>query len=368
MKQKRLIALLLAGSMIATTALTGCGGSKREGSDGKAATEESAGEETAGKDPVTLWMHNGPAFVDATKEMAEDFKKETGITVEVQTFPYDVMSQKMKTAYAAGNEPDIIQAFGSWLPTYVNQGAFAAVPDDFAAKFDEEFYEGAVEGLKKNGKYYGVPIEMQCEYGLFYVPEKVKEAYVEDGKPDTFKEVVQVGKSTAKFNGDILEYGGLEFDNGDNVAQMFLSWILQSGGTFWDEEGTHLSLQSEEAKKAWQRMVDLVTVDKVTDTKHASGDVTTDNFFFNKKGAQLVKGAWASCYGDEFKNDNWEYTFFPAFEGDTPKFVVETYWAYVVSEKSKNKDNAFKFVEYCLQPQMQKHLLKQLLQSRQLGV
>lgn len=368
-KKKKLMALLLAGTMLAFSVLAGCGDSNQapqnDNNDnsqedqggqadqgGQEEQPEDNGGQTAGDGgSVTLWMHNGPAFVEATKALADRFKEETGITVDIQIFPYDVMSQKMQTAYSAGNEPDIIQAFGSWLPSYVNQGMLAAVPDDYAATFDTDFFEGATEGLKKDGKYYGVPIELQCEYGLFYVPEKVKEAGIADGKPDNFEEVVQVGKNAAKFNGDVLEYGGLEFDNGDNVAQMFLSWILQYGGEFWDESGTHMKLQTEEGQKAWQRLVDLVAVDKVTDLKHVTPELGTDMFFFNQKAAQLIKGSWASAYEEQFDFHDWEYCFFPPVEGDVPTFVVETGWTYVVSEKSANKDNAFKFVEFCLRPE-----------------
>ena len=32
------------------------------------------------------------------------------------------------------------------------------------------------------------------------------------------------------------EYGGLEFYNGDNFAALFLSWIMQNGGDFWNED------------------------------------------------------------------------------------------------------------------------------------
>ncbi len=370
-KKKKTIALLLAGAMLASAALAGCGDSgnaSRENSQGnqegqggqEGRPEDGSGQEgqpdgsgQAGGEggTVTMWMHNGPAFVDATKALAERFQEETGISVDIQIFPYDVMSQKMQAAYSAGNEPDIIQAFGSWLPPYVNQGMLAAVPDDFAAAFDTDFFEGATEGLKKDGRYYGVPMELQCEYGLFYVPEKVKEAGIEDGKPDNFEEVVQVGRNAARFNGNVLEYGGLEFDNGDNVAQLFLSWILQYGGEFWDESGVHMKLTTEEGQKAWQRLVDLVAVDRVTDLKHVTPELGTDMFFFNQKAAQLVKGSWASAYEEQFDFHDWEYCFFPAVEGDIPTFVVETGWTYVVSENSASKDNAFKFVEFCLRPE-----------------
>ena len=43
---------------------------------------------------------------------------------------------------------------------------------------------------------------------------------------------------------------------------------MQNGGDFWNEDQTKFVLTSPEAKEAWQKLVDLVTVEKVTDTKH----------------------------------------------------------------------------------------------------
>ena len=53
--------------------------------------------------------------------------------------------------------------------------------------------------------------------------------------------------------GDVQEYGGLEFYNGDNFAALFLSWIMQNGGDFWNEDQTKFVLTSPEAKEAWQK-------------------------------------------------------------------------------------------------------------------
>lgn len=351
MKQKRMMALLLSGAMVISGIMAGCGGGSSNAGSSESAESGQAGNQTEGSaDSITLWMHNGPAFVEATNSLAEKFEKETGIHVDVQSFPYDVMSQKMKTSFAAGNEPDIIQAFGSWLPTYINQGELAQVPDELVSKFETDFFEGAVEGLEKDGAYYGVPIELQCEYGLFYVPEKVEAAGI-DGAPKTFEEVLQVARNSVEFSGDILNYAGLDFINGDNVAQLFMSWVLQQGGDYWDEDGVHVNFQTDEAKAAWQQLVDLLTTDKVTDTQHITADMQSDTYFFNGKSAQLIKGSWASALGDELNNDNWEFVFLPPFAGDVPTFVAETGWTYVVSEDSKNKDNAFKFVEFCLEPE-----------------
>lgn len=342
MKKKalRAMAIALVGSMSMGLMLSGCSGSS--------SGNENGGSASSSAEEITLWMHNGEAFVDETKKLAENYEKETGTKVNIQTFPYDAMSQKMKAAFTAGNEPDIMQVFGAWVPTYINQGLLSEVPEELSADFETDYLQGAVDGYAKDGKYYGVPIEMNVEYGLFYYPEQAEAAGV-DGAPKTFDDVLKIAKNSAKFNGDVQEYGGLEFYNGDNFSALFLSWILQKGGNFWNEDQTEFVLTSDEAKEAWQQLVDLVTVEKVTDTKHITEKMPTEQYFFANKAAQLVKGSWASAVGDELGNEDWEYVFMPPIEGDTPYFAVEAGWGYVVSENSEKKDTAWDFVKYCMQ-------------------
>lgn len=251
----KIMSVVLAGVMTTGMILGGCsaGGDKENGGNKEASKE------------LNLWMHNGQAFVDETKKLAENYEKETGVKINIQTFPYDAMSQKMKAAFTAGNEPDIMQVFGAWIPTYMNQKLLAEVPEELSANFETDYLQGAVDGYAKDGTYYGVPIEMNVEYGLFYNREDAAAAGVPDG-PKTFDDVMKIAKNSAKFNGDVQEYGGLEFYNGDNFAALFLSWIMQNGGDFWNEDQTKFVLTSPEAKEAWQKLVDLVTVEKVTDT------------------------------------------------------------------------------------------------------
>ena len=77
----------------------------------------------------------------------------------------------------------------------------------------------------------------------------------------------------------------------------------------------------------------------------------TEQYFFANKAAQLVKGSWASAVGDDLENENWKYVFMPPVKGDIPYFAVESGWGYVVSENSKNKDTAWDFVKYCMEPE-----------------
>ena len=99
----KIMSVVLAGVMTTGMILGGCsaGGDKENGGNKEASKE------------LNLWMHNGQAFVDETKKLAENYEKETGEKINIQTFPYDAMSQKMKAAFTAGNEPDIMQVFGA---------------------------------------------------------------------------------------------------------------------------------------------------------------------------------------------------------------------------------------------------------------
>ena len=94
----KIMSVVLAGVMTTGMILGGCsaGGDKENGGNKEASKE------------LNLWMHNGQAFVDETKKLAENYEKETGVKINIQTFPYDAMSQKMKAAFTAGNEPDIM--------------------------------------------------------------------------------------------------------------------------------------------------------------------------------------------------------------------------------------------------------------------
>ena len=209
----KIMSVVLAGVMTTGMILGGCsaGGDKENGGNKEASKE------------LNLWMHNGQAFVDETKKLAENYEKETGVKINIQTFPYDAMSQKMKAAFTAGNEPDIMQVFGAWIPTYMNQKLLAEVPEELSANFETDYLQGAVDGYAKDGTYYGVPIEMNVEYGLFYNREDAAAAGVPDG-PKTFDDVMKIAKNSAKFNGDVQEYGGLEFYNGDNFAALFMDY------------------------------------------------------------------------------------------------------------------------------------------------
>lgn len=136
---KKLLALLLTGTM--AFSLAACGGS----SDGGSSDKDSA--KTEGKsDGKTLRLVNGKIEVDKQlKKLAELYKEETGVTVEIESMGGGVDIQgTLKGYYQANNMPDIfvngaIPDFENWEGKLVDMSDEAWVADTDAAYVDEEY-------------------------------------------------------------------------------------------------------------------------------------------------------------------------------------------------------------------------------------
>ena len=112
MKVKRLLALVLAGSML-TLSLAGCGGTKK--------AESSEGTETAGKQQeesnasgdktvITMMYSGTPSNPDFETEILPGLveKEFPDIKLEVTKLPDDQYYTALKTKLASGECPDII--------------------------------------------------------------------------------------------------------------------------------------------------------------------------------------------------------------------------------------------------------------------
>lgn len=167
--KKRLLSILLCSAMVASLAV-GCGSSG--GSDTEEA-EESSGEKTT----LTFWCHENEPWIKSYEAMAEKFEAENPeYDVVVESYPMSVYMDKIQTALTDENGgPDIIALWGGMAAPFIASDALSAVPDDLAADMDEDFMEPTVGIYKKNGTYYGVPMEYNLEYGGMVVNKKLFE-------------------------------------------------------------------------------------------------------------------------------------------------------------------------------------------------
>lgn len=340
MKRKMVaaLALLMTASMLA-----GCGSDSSSEGD----------KNSEGKTTLTFWCHQNEPWVKSYEEMAEKFEKENPeYTVDVQDYPYDVYNEKIQTAITSSTAgPDIIAVWGGMAPNFIGTDALSEVPEDLAKELDEDYMEPTVGSYKKNGKYYGVPMEYNLEYGGMVVNKKL---FDEAGLsyPTTWEELRNVSGSVSVQNGDLVEMKGFEMFDTDSLICNYLAMILQQGGQYLEEDDS-VNFATTEGVTAMNEILDMIKngecdLTHLTDGEYCFNDVYQDKGYMASVGSWAI-GEGTDTYDLEYGTD-FEYVSVPQY-GSQMAFASETGWGLIVPENSKNKDAAWEFISFFSEPE-----------------
>lgn len=285
--------------------------------------------------------------------MAEKFEKENPeYTVDVQDYPYDVYNEKIQTAITSSTAgPDIIAVWGGMAPNFIGTDALSEVPEDLAKELDEDYMEPTVGSYKKNGKYYGVPMEYNLEYGGMIVNKKL---FDEAGLsyPTTWEELRNVSGSVSVQNGDLVEMKGFEMFDTDSLICNYLAMILQQGGQYLEEDDS-VNFATTEGVTAMNEILDMIKngecdLTHLTDGEYCFNDVYQDKGYMASVGSWAI-GEGTDTYDLEYGTD-FEYVSVPQY-GSQMAFASETGWGLIVPENSKNKDAAWEFISFFSEPE-----------------
>lgn len=317
-------------------AITGCA------NDSKADSSPSSSQ---GKVKLVFWSHQEDAFMNAYKKVISDYEAlHPDVSIDYQTFPYDVYNQKLKASFSAKSPPDIAEMFGTWVPEYSKNGLLAEIPG--SEQLQTEYYEAPLGGYTLNGKLYGLPLEFNIENGGMLIhPQMLKEHGIAN-PPSTWDELVADAKQLTVRDGKGIKVKGFDFVSGDNITFTFLSMILQQNGKYWGEND-HVDFQTPEAQKAMTALTSLIANDKVADLTTFGGELDTSDYFFQGRSAMTYRGPWTVAAGlNTYKVKDFEYVPVPSFTTNPPSFSAESGWGIVASEKSKQQKAAVDFITY----------------------
>ena len=299
---------------------------------------------------ITYWTHDEPTFLTVNKELIAKFEKQyPNIKIKHQYFPYDVLEAKEKAAYAAKNESDVQQIFGSWAIEFTKHGLFDAVPQNLAVEAKNKYFPAPMGGYIFKGTLYGIPREVNLENGgVLYYPNELKKAGW-NRFPATYQDLIGLAQKLVKYDdkGNITHYG-FDFTSTDNVPYLFLSLILQQDGNYWKPDNVHVTFTTPEAEKAMQAMADLILKYKVCDMKHSNDpNVDISDYFFKGTSGMCFRGPWVIANGvNTYNLKSFQYGSMPSFTGKSLAFAAESGWGEVVSARSKNKAAAWLFIKF----------------------
>jgi multiple sugar transport system substrate-binding protein len=150
MKRNTSATAVVALALTTAMGLSACGRStvKADGPADKAATV-SSGKATG---TITVWAMGGEG--EKLPTLAKEFEAlNPGVKIKVEAIPFDAAHDKLATAITAGTTPDISQIGTTWMGEFATQAL-----DPTPASIDKSvFFEGAQKTTEVGGTSYGVP-------------------------------------------------------------------------------------------------------------------------------------------------------------------------------------------------------------------
>ena len=298
---------------------------------------------------LEVWVRDGN-FYEAITTAAKGFTEKTGINVNVVE-PSD-MSDDLAMALSSGNAPDIVSIDCVLVPYYASIGALADVTSEFEAlSFKEAFSGGLLDLASYEDKQYAVPFAPDLSVLLYNKDMFIAAGLDPEKPPTTWEELIDYAK---KLTTD--DTYGYVFAGGDAGGMMFTfgPYVWSNGGDFTNAEGTESTLDSKEVQGAVQLIVDMVYEHHVTPTSIASYDWTTaGDAFKSQNAAMIVLGSHA--VGD-IVNGEWEFEAGCALVPSPDGINYASFSggdSIAILESSDKKEDAWKFVEFCLSEEVQ---------------
>ncbi len=322
--------LLAVGAL----ALTGCG--RSDGDDDAAPEPAQTVAEGEASGTVEVWAMGTEG--ERLGEFAEAFVAENpDVQINVTAIPWDAAHDKIATAIAGGQTPDVSMIGTTWMGEFAATGALDPTPELIDSG---SFFEGAWESTNVGGTNYGVPWYVETRV-LYYRSDLVAE-------PPTDWEGLTAMAQEAKAAG--AEWG-INLQPGQTGAwQTFMPFAWQAGAEMTNEDGTAFTIDSPEMVEALTYFQTVFT-EELAPTALPQGALEPD--FMAGKIASFVSGPWHVGILEELDADGMEnVALAPLPAGDEEaSFIGGANLA--VFKDAENRDAAWKFVEWLSQPEVQ---------------
>ncbi|MFE9201219.1 sugar ABC transporter substrate-binding protein [Micromonospora sp. NPDC007230] len=183
MRSKRLAAA--AGVVLAASvALAGCG--RDSGSGQEEAKSVGAGKASG---DITVWAMGTEG--EKLAEFAKEFSTENpDAKVSVTAVPWDAAHQKIASAIAAKQTPDVSMIGTTWQGEFAKTGALDPTPSDLIKK--DDFFPGAWDTTIVDSTSYGVPWYVETRL-IYYRKDLAAKAGFPDG-PKTWDDLKAMAK------------------------------------------------------------------------------------------------------------------------------------------------------------------------------
>lgn len=341
---KRLSALLMMAAMFAIAACGGNNGnvSPENASGASESSGASAGASApAGKKDVTIKLFNFKVEIaDAFNQLAEEYEKETGVKVEIETHgggeDYNAL---LKAEIASGSEPEIFNAEGyAALEPYYDRAT-----DLSGEPWANDVVPSAAAPARVNGKLLGMPMNIEG-YGIIYNKDLFAQAGIAE-IPTTLAQLEEAAKK-------LQEQGIIPFSTtnewwsiGHHTINVALAEQADPVKFIEGTKDGSVSFKGNEVFEKWIRYVDLVF-------KYSQKDKLTTDYatqvanFASGKAAMIQQGNWIQGDIDKVAQLNLGMMPIPIDDGGKERIYTGPANFWIVNGKSEHPEEAKAFLNW----------------------
>lgn len=313
-----------------------------------------SGQQEEPTGPVELnWYAHASTFNNTQQTIIDKFNETyPDISINLIELPENTSDklQALLIALRSGDGSiDFFNADVTWTSIFASAGLIEPMDDHFPKAEREQFLPSTIDAATYNGTVWGMPF--RTDAGVLYYRKDLLAKY---GKkvPATWEELKNTSNEIVKAEraagntmygmaGSMKQYEGLTCNA--------VEWFYSNGGTVLDDKG-NVNINSEENVEILSLIKEMVDLELFPEgiLSYGSGDVRASMF----QGNQVFMRAWPKAYALSQNPDSSKVvgllgvTELP--KGDSGQRGHSTLggWQLFLSESSKNKTAALKFMDF----------------------
>lgn len=306
-------------------------------------------------DPVTIsFWHTYNSDSNENKTLTEKVipafeKANPGIKVDAQVIPYPDFRQKLLTSIAGGTAPDLARLDIIWSPEFAAIGALEkldAMPN--FTRLKASVFKGPLSTNFWNGGYYGLPLDTNTQVMLYNV-DQLKAANI--SPPRTMAQLKAALIKLQKKQGDKVTGWGFVVPGPYNWN--LLPWIWSNGGDIVSKDYKQASgyLNGPKTVATIQMLYDWFKAGLIAPTLAGAGLGSWEGVGAGQY-SMTQDGPWAyPALKAQYKDVNIAHALFPS--GSAGSISVVGGENIAMFKGAKNKDAAWKFLQFMLSPSAQ---------------
>ncbi len=313
------------------------------------------GEAAADEASLLYWTHNHAPSIPVNEALIDEFLAENpGVAIIFDNAPHENYEQRLMTAFAGGQGPDIFWA-GDWMvPQFLRNNMIAPVdPTAFGVETQEQFEAlfapGSLEAFKHEGMIYTGGVSEYNSFSLIYNVTHFEEAglaRLSETEPITWEELIEIGRVLSREENGATTRVGLTWPFAVPIWTVLIvePMVRQLGGELVDPATGEPRFDSPEVMRTME-VLQRMHEERVIDTAFYI-DLLQD--FAGGRASSIIAGPWAAQPLREINPDlEWAVAPLPQFDAESERVTTLYAWAWYVNANipPERQALAWRFVE-----------------------